>query len=97
MNTPEARRKRLFNQRAGTEHEGMHLGSRSELDKAGFHAFTAPREMWTVMADAATQRNFMIPKFKFRVPKKLNGPAVLELQAHGNLCLRVRFHTVSGA
>ena len=73
VNTPEARRKRLFNQRAGTEHEGMHLGSRSELDKAGFHAFTAPREMWTVMADAATQRNFMIPKFKFRVPKKLNG------------------------
>ena len=73
VNTAVAVQHRAWNQRAQTEHENMHLGSRSEMDKAGYHAFTAPTEMWTVLADAATQRNFMLPKFKFRVPKKLAG------------------------
>ncbi len=49
-------------QRAAKEHDAQHLGSRAELDKAGTKAFTDPREMWTVLADAATQRNFMLPK-----------------------------------
>ena len=73
VNTAAAVRERAWNQRAQTEHEKMHLMPRSEMDQAGFQAFTAPREMWTLLADAATQRNFMLPKFKFRVPKKLAG------------------------
>ena len=73
VNTVDARQARVYNLRAQEEHDRMHLGSRSELDKAGLHAFTSPPEKWTILADAATQRNFMIPKFQFRVPKKLAG------------------------
>ena len=73
VNTPAAVRDRANNQRAQIEHDKMHLGSRSELDDAGLKAFLNPRNIWTVLADAATQRNFTLPKFKFRMPKKLAG------------------------
>jgi hypothetical protein len=66
-----ARTARENNQRAQREHEEMHLSARTELDNAGLRAFVEPRAMWTILADAATQRNFMLPKFQFRVPKKL--------------------------
>ena len=73
VNTTDAVELRKMNARAQVEHEGMHLAPRTELDKAGFVAFINPRECWTLLADAATQRNFMLPKFKFRTPKKLAG------------------------
>jgi len=52
------------------EHEREHLADRSVLDEAGFLAYTNPRRIWTIILDAATQRNFELPKFSFRVPKK---------------------------
>ena len=73
VNTLKAQNDRDNNRRAQAEHDEMHLGSRMELDTAGLHAFVNPRHMWTILVDAATQRNFMLPKFKFRVPKKLAG------------------------
>ena len=73
VNTGPATRQREFNQRAQAEHDALHLGSRTELDTAGLQGFNRPRDIWTILVDAATQRNFMLPKFKFRVPKKLAG------------------------
>ena len=73
VNTQEAIADRAHNSRAQVEHDTMHLGSRMELDKAGLHAFVDPRHIWTLLVDAATQRNFMLPKFKFRCPKNLAG------------------------
>ena len=57
--------------KAQAEHDEMHLASRTELDLAGLHAFVDPNYMWTILVDAATQRNFMLPKFKFRTPKNM--------------------------
>ena len=73
VNTEEARRIREFNCKAQCEHDTMHLGSRSVLDEAGLMAFVDPRSLWCILADAATCRNFLLPKFKFRAPKCLNG------------------------
>ena len=73
VNTQRANAIRDFSARAQAEHDKLHLGSRSEMDAAGLHAIVEPRHMWTVLVDAATQRNFMLPKFKFRVPKVLAG------------------------
>ena len=73
VNTPEAVRDREYIRRAQVEHDKQHLGMRSQLDEAALEAYVSPADMWTVLADAATQRNFMLPKFKFRVPKKLAG------------------------
>ena len=73
VNTEAAKVSRANAQRAIAEHEEMHLAMRTELDAAGLQSFTDPRSKWTLLADAATQRNFMLPKFKFRTPKKLAG------------------------
>ena len=51
------------------EHEKIHLAARQELDDAGLQAVCNPRMMWTIIVDAATQRNFNLPKFKGRMPK----------------------------
>ena len=55
------------------EHDVKHLRGRMELDDAGLMATVNPRYMWTLMADAATQRNFEMPKGSFRTPKELAG------------------------
>ena len=71
VNTQEATQIREFCRRAQSEHDEMHLGSRTVLDESGLMSFVDPTHVWTILVDAATQRNFMLPKFKFRCPKKL--------------------------
>ena len=66
-----AKLERTFIHRSMVEHEGKHLASRMELDQAGLQATVDPHHMWTLVADAATQRNFLLPKFQFRTPKDL--------------------------
>ena len=55
--------------RAVAVHEQMHLSSRQVLDDAGLEAIANPRLKWTLIVDAATQRNFNLPKFRGRSPK----------------------------
>ena len=50
--------------------EQMSLG-RTVLDDAGYMNMTNPRYLWCVMADAATQRNFEMPKLLGRRAKAL--------------------------
>ena len=59
--------------RAQELHEGLHLGRRYELDDAGYMSVTDPRKMWCLIADAATQANFLLPRFLRRKPKDLVG------------------------
>jgi len=42
------------------------------LDEAGRVAYVDQRAQWTVIVDAATQRNTEIPKFGFRTPKQFS-------------------------
>ena len=55
--------------RAYKDHETMHLAARKVLDDAGLRARENPREIWTIICDAATSRNFALPRFSFRRPK----------------------------
>ena len=64
---------RGFLLRARGEHDELHLGRRHQLDDAGFLAYTDPKKMWCLVADAATQANFLLPRFKCRKPKDLVG------------------------
>ena len=70
-NSAEAKNQREFIRRAMVEHEEFHLAMRMELDQAGLKAAVDPRFCWTITADAATQRNFLLPKFGFRTPKDM--------------------------
>ena len=63
-------RKGLFAARA--LHEKNHLGERSEMDYACLRAITSPMTIWVIMADAATQRNFELPRLLKRRAKELN-------------------------
>ena len=71
---PEAQALREKLKRLAIEHETEHLGDRAVLDEAGFLAYTNPRLIWCIMCDAATQRNFELPKFGFCVPKSMGKP-----------------------
>ena len=54
------------------EHEEHHLSARTVLDDAGLAAITNPKRQWTIIVDAATQRNFQLPKLSKRMPKSPN-------------------------
>ena len=69
INTKEAREQRAFWHSERVKHDEFHLAPRTVLDQAGLHAFVEPRYIWTICVDAATQRNFLLPKFQFRPPK----------------------------
>ena len=71
VNCAEAKNEREFIRRAMVDHEEYHLAMRMELDQAGLKAIVDPRFCWTITADAATQRNFLLPKFSFRTPKDM--------------------------
>ena len=71
VNTTTAKFTRACLFRAKQEHEEQHLSQRMDLDQAGLKAMVDPRHMWCIIADAATQRNFLLPKFQHRTPKKL--------------------------
>ena len=53
-------------------HEKNHLGERSEMDYACLRAIVSPNSIWVIMADAATQRNFELPRLLKRRAKELN-------------------------
>ncbi len=69
LTTEEAVRTREFTERAMKEHTAIHLGARRIMDNHAFLSFTSPRSVWTILVDAATCRNFILPKFAFRTPK----------------------------
>jgi len=68
-NTKQAIVIRQHLKKAYEEHEEAHLADRTVFDDAGQLATSDPRSQWTICVDAATQRNFELPKFQFRTPK----------------------------
>ena len=63
-NTIEAVRKRKLLVKAREEHEQNHLGERSEMDYACLRSIAEPNGIWLIMADAATARNFQLPRLQ---------------------------------
>lgn len=63
-NTAEAEQKRKLLSTARSEHERNHLGERSEMDYACLRSVVEPQSIWVIMADAATQRNFELPRLQ---------------------------------
>ena len=63
INTAEAKDTRDKLKRAAQEHEQYHLGDRAVLDRAGFLAIIQPRNTWTLLCDAATERTYTLPRF----------------------------------
>ena len=55
------------------EHERDHLNDRSVLDEAAHMASVNKLLIWCLLVDAATQRNFILPKYKCRFPKNMAG------------------------
>ena len=53
------------------EHRKLHAIERSELDDAGYRSIVYPAAQLTLIADGATQRNFLLPKLRARTPKCL--------------------------
>ena len=64
---------RKFLTRARMEHDEKHLARRRVLDDAGFISYIQPRRTWTIVIDAATRNNFLLPRFQGRRPKELCG------------------------
>ena len=83
LNDKDSVENRAFLWQATTEHESNHLNDRAEMDNAGFLALASSRSMWCVMCDAATQRNFNLPKFKHRSPKNFSGFPLWEFTLMG--------------
>ena len=70
------------------EHTGIHLGARRIMDNHAFLAVTNRRAVWCILIDAATCRNFQLPKFGFRTPKSFGtrpfwGYKLMAAYAHG--------------
>ena len=72
-NSQSAQTERRHLLRLMKEHDANHLAAREVLDEAGLMSMVQPRAMWTILVDAATQRNFELPKFQFRPPKCFTG------------------------
>ena len=88
LTSQEAKLERELIERLLKEHCGIHLGARRIMDNHAFLSFTSPRSVWTVLCDAATCRNFLLPKFKFRTPKAFGtrpfwGYKLMAAYAHG--------------
>ena len=56
---------------ASAEHRKLIAMERAELDDAGYRSMLYPELQATLIADGATQRNFMLPKLRQRTPKEL--------------------------
>ena len=52
-------------------HRVLVANERAELDDAGYRSMVYPYVLWTLIADGATQRNFVLPKLRKRMPKEL--------------------------
>ena len=63
-NTIDAVRRRKLLVKAREEHEQNHLGERSEMDYACLRSIAEPNGIWLIMADAATARNFQLPRLQ---------------------------------
>lgn len=88
LTTAEAIAERKLIEAVLKEHTGVHLGARRIMDNHAFLAFTSPRAVWCVLIDAATCRNFQLPKFGFRTPKSFGtrpfwGYKLMGAYAHG--------------
>ena len=88
VNTQQAINDRAYTRRALREHCAKMLLSRAVLDDAGYEAIVHPRRVWTLIVDAATQRNFELPRLKGRKPKALTnrlmfGQKLIAVYAYG--------------
>ncbi len=70
-NTADAVHKRKLLGAARAEHERNHLGERSEMDYACLLSVVEPHKIWVIMADAATQKNFELPRLQNNRCKEL--------------------------
>lgn len=70
-NTSDAVLKRKLLGVARAEHERNHLGERSEMDHACLLSVVEPHRIWVIMADAATQKNFELPRLQHNRCKDL--------------------------
>ena len=66
MRTAEAKQTSANLQRARQEHEESHLRDRAVLDAAAYRAILEPNIIWTILADAATERTMTLPRLKRR-------------------------------
>ena len=74
-NTKDAQDRRRALQNARDVHEANHLGERTEMDYACLRSIVEPQGIWTIMADAATQKNFELPRvYKNRTKDLQNVP-----------------------
>ena len=68
-NREEDVQERTFIRKMMDEHGTKMLRARAELDQAGYQAIVQPRQMWTLIVDAATKSNMELPRLKGRRPK----------------------------
>ena len=71
--TPEKRAYLELLKKKLIEHERDHLNDRTELDNAAYMATVNKFLVWCLLVDGATQRNFVLPKFKCRPSKNMAG------------------------
>ena len=86
VNTQKAINDRAYTRRALREHCAKMLLSRAVLDDAGYEAIVHPRRVWTLIVDAATQRNFELPRLKGRKPKALTNRLMFGSARSSSLC-----------
>ena len=88
VSTSEAKEERRLIELLLKEHTNIHLGARRIMDNHAFLSFTMPRSVWCMLVDAATCRNFLLPRFSFRTPKNFGtipywGYKLMAAYAHG--------------
>ena len=69
--TADKKRDFLLTEAGQKLHEANHLADRAVMDDAGYMATVNPNIIWCLLIDAATQRNFCLPKKPWRTPKHL--------------------------
>ena len=55
------------------KHDNNHMGERAVFDDNSYLSIAYPHRVWVIVADAATQRNFSLPKLHGRPAKDLVG------------------------
>ena len=65
------------------DHRKLMADERGELDDAGFRSMVYPVQQMTMIADGATQNNFMLPKLRKRKPKELATKALFCSKLYG--------------
>ena len=64
-------------------HRILCANERGELDDAGYRSMMYPTQQWTFLADGATQRNFILPRLRRRMPKELARKEMFATKLYG--------------